>query len=154
MHKGDIIMKHTIKKTLLLLAALIAALALTACGSKTKIDLQKCVHVTLTGANGYGRADVDMDTLELEALILSNCEEGESELAQLSKLWLIDEIKYELDKKENLSNGDKITVTVTYPDTLEDVLDADISPKSGKSWTVEVSGLGDAEKWISLKTLR
>jgi hypothetical protein len=87
-----------------------------------------------------------MDTLELEALILSNCEEGESELAQLSKLWLIDEIKYELDKKENLSNGDKITVTVTYPDTLEDVLDADISPKSGKSWTVEVSGLGDAEK--------
>lgn len=139
-------MKHTIKTPLLLMAALIAALTLTACGSKTKIDLQKCVHVTLTGANGYGRADVDMDTLELEALILSNCEEGESELAQLSKLWLIDEIKYELDKKENLSNGDMITVTVTYPDTLEDVLDADISPKSGKSWTVEVSGLGDAEK--------
>lgn len=139
-------MKHINKKICMLFAALFAVLALTGCGSKVKINLQEYIHVELYGADGYGDADADMDMLELEALILSACKENESELAQLAKLELLDGIKYKLDKSENLSNGDKITVTVTYPDSLEDALDADITPKSGESWTVEVSGLGEADK--------
>ena len=139
-------MKHTIKKPLLLLAALIAALALTACGSKTKIDLQQYIHVDPYGADGYGKVSPRLDYADLETLIFTNAKEGESDLALLAKLDLLDEIKIQLDKTENLSNGDKITVTVTYPDTLEDVLDADISPKSGESWNVEVGNLDTPEK--------
>ena len=140
-------MKHNIKKMLLLLTALIAVLALTGCGSKNKIDLQDYIHVEPYGVSGYGDANAYIDNAGLEALVLSNSKDGESELEQLAKLELVWNIKYELDKSENLSNGDKITVTVTYSSSLAEVLDAEITPKSGESWTVEVSGLEELHEY-------
>ena len=52
-----------------------------------------------------------------------------------------------LDKNDHLSNGDIITVTVTYPDALEDALNAKITPESGDSWTVEVKDLPELYKF-------
>lgn len=139
-------MKHILKKTLLIVALLAMILTLSACGRSMEIDLQQYIHAEISGSDGYGYGYAYLDSVELEVFVLSNSKENESELAQLAKLALLDDIKYELDKTENLSNGDKVTVTVSYPDSLEDALDADITPKSGESWIVEVSGLGEAEK--------
>ena len=136
-------MKHTIKKPLLLLTALIVVLALTGCGSKTKIDLTKYVHVDISGANGYGHAHAEADDDALEALLLSD---DESDADSWVKLDLLLKIDYQIDKRDHLSNGDKVTVTVTYPDALADALDADISPKSSESWTVEVNGFGEPKR--------
>ena len=136
-------MKCTMKKPLLLIAMLAIILTISGCGSKTKIDMQECIHVEPYGANGYGKTNDWIDEEMLLVLVQTVEMDDESLVAALEKLDLLTQIEYELDKTEKLSNGDKITVTVTYPDSLEDALDADISPKSGSGWTVEVSGLQD-----------
>ena len=136
-------MKHIIKKTLLLLTALIAVLVLTACGSKTEIDLTQYVHVNVSGADGYGYATADVDNIGLEALLLAD---DESDADSWIKLDLLMRISYEIDQTNHLSNGDKVSVTVTYPDGLAEALNANITPKSGESWTVEISGLGEPER--------
>ena len=139
-------MKRTMMKTLVLIAMLVITLVISGCGNKTKIDLQECTHVEPYGANGYGKTNDWIDEEMLLALIQIEETDDESLVAALEKLDLLTQIEYELDNTEKLSNGDKITVTVTYPDSLEDALDADITPKNGSSWTVEVSGLGEPEK--------
>lgn len=136
-------MKHITKKNFLLLTALIAVLALTGCGSKNTIDLTQYVQVNVSGADGYGCASADADDIGLEALLLSD---DESDADSWVKLDMLLRIRYEIDKKDHLSNGDKVSVTVTYPDGLAEALDADITPKSGDSWTVEIGGLGEPER--------
>ena len=136
-------MKHITKKIFLLLTALIAVLALTGCGSKTTIDLTQYVQVNVSGADGYGYASADVDDIGLEALLLSD---NESDADSWVELDMLLRIRYEIDKKDHLSNGDKVSVTVTYPDGLAEALDADITPKSGDSWTVEIGGLGEPER--------
>ena len=137
-------MKHITKKIFLLLTALIAVLALTGCGSKNTIDLTQYVQVNVSGADGYGYATADVDDIGLEALLLSD---DESDADSWVKLDMLLRISYEIDKKDHLSNGDKVSVTVTYPDGLAEALDADITPKSGDSWTVEISDLGKPERF-------
>ena len=134
-------MKCTMKKPLLLIAMLAIILSISGCGSKTKINLQECIQVEPYGADGYGQVRDWMDEEMLLALIQTEETDDESLVAALEKLDLLTQIEYELDKTEKLSNGDKITVTVSYPDTLEEALGAKLRPKSGGSWTVEVSGL-------------
>ena len=136
-------MKHMTKRIFLLLTALIAVLNLTGCGSKNTIDLTQYVQVNVSGADGYGCASADADDIGLEALLLSD---DESDADSLVKLDMLMRIRYEIDKKDHLSNGDKVSVTVTYPDGLAEALDADITPKSGDSWTVEISDLGEPER--------
>lgn len=136
-------MKHINKKICMLFAALIAVLALTGCGSKNTIDLTQYVQVNVSGADGYGCASADADDIGLEALLLSD---DESDADSWVKLDMLLRIRYEIDKKDHLSNGDKVSVTVTYPDGLAEALDADITPKSGDSWTVEISDLGEPER--------
>lgn len=134
-------MTHTMKKTLLLIAMLAIILTMGGCGSKTKIDLQEVIYVEPYGADGYGQVRDWMDEEMLLALIQTEETDDESLLSAIEKMDLLTRIEYKLDKTEKLSNGDKITVTVSYPDTLEEALGAKLSPKSGGSWTVEVSGL-------------
>lgn len=136
-------MKYWIKKTLLLFTALIAMLVLTGCGSKMTIDLTKYVQVVPSGADGYGYATAEVDEMGLKALLL---EDDESDADSWVKLDALLKIQYDLDRKDHLSNGDEVTVTVRYPDSLEEALDADITPKSGASWTMEISGLGEPDR--------
>jgi hypothetical protein len=115
-------MKHILKKTLLLLTSLIAVLALSACGSKTKIDLTEYVIVDISGVSGYAYAHAYDDNDRLEALVLGD--ENKDSAASWVKLDLLMQIDYDIDKSEYLSNGDTITVTVTYPEELAEALDA------------------------------
>lgn len=127
-------------------AALLAALAVlpvlfTGCGSGDKIDLEELIELDYSGPDGYARASCDYDALE-EWL-----EENYDEATALEAAFLIeDEVSFELSPDEGLSNGDKVTVTVSYDDDLEDSLGFKLSPESGSSWTVEVDGLDEAEK--------
>ena len=135
-------MKKYIKHTLVCLLIVVMALAaLTGCGGKKQIDLRDYVEVEITKANGYGLADYEIDDASLEALVLTGGAEKKSDLEILAMLELLAKIDYTLDKTDHLSNGDIITVTVTYPDALEEALNAKITPESGDSWTVEVKDL-------------
>ena len=125
-----------------LMMVLMAVTVLTGCGSKNKIDLrEKHVTVKFSGPSGYAKASVDTDDDALAALILSDDVTEENLTAYLLKMDALSQITYTLDQTEKLSNGDTVTVTVTYPEELEEALDAKITPKSGDSWTVEVTGL-------------
>ena len=127
----------------IMLMAVMAMAVLTGCGGKNKIDLrdEKYVSVNISGPSGYGEASVDTDDDALAAMILSDDVTEENLTAYLLKVDALSRITYTLDKSDKLSNGDTVTVTVTYPEELEEVLDAKITPKSGDSWTVEVTGL-------------
>ena len=135
--------KHCKHMLAIMLMAVMAMAVLTGCGRKNKIDLrdEKYVSVNISGPSGYGEASVDMDDDALAAMILSDDVTEENLTAYLLKIDALSRITYTLDKTDKLSNGDTVTVTVTYPEELEEVLDAKITPKSGDSWTVEVTGL-------------
>lgn len=134
-------MRYNIGKELLLLVAMIAMLALPGCGSKAKIDLTEYVHVDISGASDYGYAHAYIDGTMLDAIAFDAVREDESALDRMERIQLLSQIECKLDKTEKLTNGDVVTVTITYPDTLEEALDADITPRSGESWTVEVKNL-------------
>lgn len=139
-------MKHTIKSKLLLFIALIALLALTACGSKTEVNLKEVVTLDLSGVDGYGSAYAEIDEQLLYALIRPDDAEESNTMDAINTLDLLGRIDCTLDRTDNLSNGDSVTVTITYPDTLEEALDVAFTPKSGESWAIEVTGLGEPEK--------
>lgn len=140
-------MINTMKKTrLLLLFAVLIVLALTACGSKTEIDLKEVVTLDLSGVDGYGYAQGEIDEQQLYALVRPDESEEYNTMDAINTIELLSRIDCTLDRTEKLSNGDNVTVTVTYPDTLEDALDVSFTPKSGESWTVEITGLGEPEK--------
>lgn len=141
-------MKKHIKHSLVCLLIVVMALAaLTGCGGKKQIDLHDYVEVTLASANGYGEARAVTDDASLEALVLSDGADKKSDLEILTMWDLLAKVDYTLDKTDHLSNGDIITVTVTYPDALEEALNAKITPESGDSWTVEVKDLPELYKF-------
>lgn len=137
---------HNLKRTLLVLIAVLAILALTGCGSKTEVDLKEVVSLELSGVDGYGSAYAKIDEQLLYALVRPDEAEEYNTMDAINTLDLISRIDCTLDRTEKLSNGDNVTVTITYPDTLEEALDVSFTPKSGESWTVEITGLGEPEK--------
>lgn len=99
------------KTTLLTGAVALSLLSLTSCGRKT-VDLNKYLDITY---NGYDTAGVASFTFDSEKLIKENPEafgldEDPSDLDILKVAYDLDEmIEGDLDKKTELSNGDKIT---------------------------------------------
>lgn len=140
-------MKHTVKKTVLfLLIAVLSVLALTGCGRQTEVNLKEVVTLDLSGVDGYGYAYAEIDEQLLYALVHPDDAEEYNTMDAINTLDLLSRIDCTLDRTEKLSNGDKVTVTITYPDTLEKALDVSFTPKSGESWDIEVAGLGEPEK--------
>lgn len=119
---------------------------LSGCG-KQKFDLKKdYTTVTFSGADGgYGTVDVALDTDALEKSIVVN--EDDYLLNELSAYEAVESIEISAEPDEGLSNGDKVTVTLTYPENLSEFLDAKITPESGESWTVTVKGLEDVSSF-------
>ena len=130
-------------KKIILFATLSAFAAFFAgCGEKEKIDMEELVTLSYNGADGgYGYASCDYSTLEdwLE-------ENYSEEEAVRYAIAIEDGVEFELSPKEGLSNGDEVKVTISYGDDVTDVLDDQLSPKSGSSWTVKVNGLEDPKE--------
>lgn len=141
-------MKKTMRMALpLLLLTLLSMLLLTGCGKS--VNLKDCVSVTFSGAEGYGKASASLDDSSLVDLVDVDVDQdiGLDEIGgALNAYWYIEDIEVSLDTTEGLSNGDKVTVTIEYPEELSKAMGVGIRPKSGTSWTVEVSGLPEVEE--------
>ena len=105
------------KKILLIITALCCILLMSACGKRTvTYSTEDYVSISVSGANGDGRASVSGGTKEFYNKINNDLFDGEAtdlELAAM-ELQIYDSVKYELDgEKTGLSNGDKLKITMT-----------------------------------------
>lgn len=122
--------------------ALMAAGAMTGCGKKT-FDVTDTLEVTFEGYDGYGICKIENgydwidDVLDWYGDKLSDLQQAKCEY-ELSSA-----VTYEADKKENLSNGDTVTVTAKIG-TIDD--DYKITLKS-KEIKVTVEGLEEVDRF-------
>lgn len=121
------------KKILSIVLALVLALSLTACGKET-VSLNDYLKVEFSGSNGTGKATVT-GFADFEEDVMQKLG-GEVTLMQLAVLE--DGIDYELDKKDGLSNGDKVKLTISIDEDIKDSFDVNIV---GKDMEFTVSGL-------------
>lgn len=124
-------------------AILVMALGLAGCGS-TKLDLTQFVTVKFDGINGRGTASCQLDSVALEQALAGDTD-GEISMEELQKLGWITRFEMTLDCQLNaasdLSNGDKVTVTVSCDEKLAKDNKVKITGNT-KEFTVE--GLKDA----------
>ena len=120
------------KKTKLMAAVVLVALfavLLCACGGGG-VNMEDYVTVEFTGANGYGRADIDFDEDALVDDLLKDHEKALKKAAKKSEIYdgdaefyaeTLAEFFYVRTEAENLSNKDNITVNVLFDGSLEKV---------------------------------
>ena len=105
-------------KLLLTLIAVLICLTLTACGSSTKVELSPYLSVSYTGYNGNGTAHVDFDFADFEYGIMSQWK-GDDQFEKLGELTAVEmTVTYAADVAENLSNGDTVTVKISFDEAL------------------------------------
>lgn len=80
---------------------------------KKKVDVTETLAMRFSGSNGYGTAEIeDLYSWEKEALEAANIKEIDS-FSDLGDAFIIESaVSYDISPKENLSNGDEVTVTV------------------------------------------
>lgn len=103
-----ILMKKIIPISLILT---VIVLCMTACGTKS-LNTQDYCNISVSGLNGYGKISLEAnyDAIGKDAFV----DKKSSEVDMYDSLDTIYNIEYKADKTENLSNGDKITVTIHY----------------------------------------
>lgn len=121
------------KKILSVILVLVLALSLTACGKET-ISLNDYLKVEFSGTNGEGKATVT-GFMDFEEDLMQKSG-GKITLMQLAVLE--SGIDYDIDKKDGLSNGDKVKMTITIDEDLKDSFDFKFV---GKDATFTVEGL-------------
>ncbi|MGN0594967.1 MAG: zinc ribbon domain-containing protein [Hominimerdicola sp.] len=131
-----------------LVAVIILIIVLTTTLKYQKINAEDIFTVTFEGLDGYGTVNVKLDYEKIDALELSKAdtvyEESVMKLALYSTTANGDyRITAEADKKENLKNGDKVTITVTYN---EDYLKKQNIKLKNTEFDVEVSELAKGEE--------
>ena len=80
------------------------------CG-QSKLNCADLITVEFSGANGHARAEVKMDYSMVEAMALGD---NPSEQRMLETYGFLATLEYTVAPRENLSNGDKITIEITY----------------------------------------
>ena len=106
-------MKKLLKMFACLLAVMMLVGIMTACGA-TKIEMAPYLSVSYTGYNGNGTAHVDFDFAAFEYGIMSEWNDKEM-LEKLGELTAVEmTITYAADISEGLSNGDTITVKISF----------------------------------------
>lgn len=90
----------------------IIVIALIFIAQQNKIDLADIYKVEVNGLDTQGTASYQIDKDRLSTTLLSK------NVDFFSANMFIETIKCDLDKKENLKNGDKITAKITYDQTL------------------------------------
>ena len=123
-------------------AAIVAIVILV--NQPKKVNLEEHVRVDFTGYNTVGNASVYLDTETLVPVFAEILEESEDRVLE-SGDWedLTSVVELTLDKESGLSNGDQVTVTITYDN--EEIEDYDIQ-FTGETATYTVEGLGDLEE--------
>lgn len=131
-------------KTILLMAIMTITISVvfTACG-KTNVDIDSMLTVSFTGSNGFGKPVFNTDISALEDIAADKDSE-----TQIKYFAFLTSLKTTADK-ENLSNGDEITVTTTYNKEIADELGLNVINTETK---VTVQGL-EALKELKLEDL-
>lgn len=144
-------MKHTNFRTICLsLLLMAAALTLTACSGKS-IDLTDYVSIdAVSGADGYGYLEYSFDSYsvyqKIAGIDVKNDKDvealfSEENLLKTEKIWAaLEGVSVVADKSDNLSNGDKVTLTVSFDNPTNEKLDFEL--RGGKI-TYTVEGLAD-----------
>ena len=131
------------KKLLLMLAVGIVSVGLlTGCGGGASINLTDYATVNFEGVDGKGTATVNYDLTQLEKDFVGDddgniSQEEAQELVNFASFEM--SIKWELDKQEALSNGDKVKLTITYNE--DSAKEQKIKIKGDTTKEFEVSGL-------------
>lgn len=129
---------------------LVGAISLTLFGCKQEqsdgvVDVMDYVTVDFEGTDGSGTAtvNVDYDQLELEIVGGKDALEEMDDVDDLETLSqyinVVAGISFSIDKNSDLSNGDTVTVTVTYNEKSAE--DAKVVFGDTLSKTFEVKGL-------------
>lgn len=127
------------KKANVFLIAAVMVLLLAGCG-KQKVDLSEYVNVTYTGLNSKGTATVDIDFDAMENFLIDEKADDKDNLQRLLELG--SSISCELDKAEDLSNGDKVVVSIKWDDEIAEKYNLAFS---GKTKEFEVTGLEEGK---------
>lgn len=109
---------------------------------KRQVDINECITVTYDGYNGIGTAQYKFDSEKMYQQIMKAG--GKVEHNDLSGLLnsskdiyeILKNIDISLDKKDHLSNGDTIKLTVTCNEMLQDLYDVKFRYKD-VDYTVE-----------------
>ncbi len=132
------------QKIILVAAFLAIVFSFSACGSK-KVDVRDYIEsfITVSGADGYGKADMDsFDELELVDDIVNNCLTSKNTDPLTAKIDLYGDIDLELKQDyENLKNGDKIELTLTYDEAAFKAYGIRFKNKSGDVLEYEIHDL-------------
>ena len=113
---------------------------LSGCG-KTSIPMMDNIEVSFSGTNGNGSASVSVDWETIEDTIMDSAEDTWDGLGGIIEVE--DAIDVSVSPDEELSNGDKVTVTINYDkDTLSEH-NLKLSGPMKQDFTVE--GLTDVE---------
>lgn len=92
-----------------IVVVLLVLLGIVVVNRKTTIDMKDYIQVSYTGMNTVGDADIDVDWMSLDNKALADSGNflGDSILLESA-------IQVDATPTEDLSNGDTVTVTVTY----------------------------------------
>lgn len=127
-------------KYLLLGVIGMAIMGLTGCGG-SKVDITDYVTVNFSGVDGQGSAACNVDSVNLEQALAGD-DDGEISMEELEKLGWITQFEMtmscDLDKDSELSNGEKVTVTVSYD---KDLAKENKVTVTGETKEFEVTGL-------------
>lgn len=134
--------------------AVIIVISIIVSNHKTTINLEDYVKVEVEGYDGNGEADVSWKSDELDKAIiealgyddeddLEDLDSGKALEAYSAYLDIKDSLKLKTNKTEDLSNGDKIKVTIKY--------DNEVAGKygikfKGDTYEMTVSGLEELRK--------
>lgn len=128
-----------IKRTtsiILALLLMVTALTLSSCGGK-QYNMQDCTNIQVTGKNGEGTLTATLDQPKFYA------NDGRTDSTRtaeesLDLSYFGSSIRYDVSKSNGLSNGDEVTIKVTYDETYAKALNADVKNTEIK---YKVSGL-------------
>lgn len=134
-----------------LLGLMVGVFAVMLTGCTPKVDISEFITIECSGASGYGSVSAEVKEKELILEIFGDDTEEKIEKASdiskytemLKGMEAVSNIKVNLDKSENVSNGDKIKVTVTISDEDKDAIPASFT---NLEYEYTVEGLKEAKK--------
>jgi len=117
---------------------------LSGCGNKT-LHMEDYITANFTGLNTVGEVEIEFDEKAfIEAALGKEPETANAAWKYLQDGLLLEgAFTYEVEPKENLSNGDKVTVKFTFDN--ESIKDLNIVLK-GEEVTFDVEGLPEGKK--------
>lgn len=125
------------------MSAIFIAGMLTACGKKN-IDVTESLTVKFDGCNGYGVAELENEYgWESEAFEAAGIEQISSFTDFANGVTIEGAVSYEMSPRENLSNGDEVTVKATFDNEAVEGYNIKFTAKERK---FVVEGLPEVEQ--------